>query len=657
MTAYLKKPELLAPAGRKDVFQAVLEAGADAVYVSGKHFNMRRHRKDFHFSDDDLREVVAYAHSKHRKVYVTVNILVGEREITLLLEYLNFLKSIHVDAIIVQDHAIARLCQENAIDIPLHASTMMNVNSIEAAAFLKKYGFTRVVSSRDITIEEVGRIREATGLEVEYFVHGDMCTAQSGHCYGSGIIFGKSSNRGQCLKPCRWAYDLVSERSGETIRENAYVLASKDMCLVEHVPDFIDAGISSFKIEGRMKSSDILVPIVKAYRTAIDRYVDDPLQYARDFSTARTIQQNRVRDLTTGFSFKTPSADYIDFSGEREPIFLSYSGKQSAIAPEQGDIFGAEGVRNTPAITCVVGTFASAIAAAGSGARTIVLSWEGDLTVDHAWRGDDIRNIIAFCREKDVECFLATPKILTRRELKEFYTVVDHYGELDGYVISSPAPLDFLRGKGKAIWADHTMNVMNSRAAALLRDEGVTTIMPSLEISFEDLRDMIAASTDVAFDVFAHGPVIFMLIEHCIVAMNIQGISKKDFCTMPCVSDEYALIDKTGQRRRIRTDKYCRNHMFMEHDITILPSLASFLTLGAKSVRIDSRLYSADETAFLVRLFSHAITEGAPRLGGQVDQLYDKFPGKKFSYGAYIRGITNDDERSLFSLKKEESHA
>ena len=162
---YIKRPELLAPAGREEVFYAVIEAGADAVYLAGKQFNMRRHRKDFNFDEAALRRVVKFAHERDRKVYVTVNILIGENELPALVEYLKFLESIEVDSIIVQDYGVINICHEHNINIPLHSSTMMNVNSAESAILLKKHGFTRVVTSRDITVDEVRRISETAGMD------------------------------------------------------------------------------------------------------------------------------------------------------------------------------------------------------------------------------------------------------------------------------------------------------------------------------------------------------------------------------------------------------------------------------------------------------------------------------------------------------------
>jgi putative protease len=637
---------------------AMIEAGADAVYMAGKQFNMRRHRKDFNFSDEALVRTVQHAHGKGRKVYITVNSLVGNAEIEPLAEHLAFLQGLGVDALIVQDLAVVKLCRERGIAIPLHSSTMMNVNSVEAALFLKDNGFTRVVVSRDITIDEIRRISEGADLEVECFVHGDMCSVQSGQCCQSGIIFGKSSNRGQCMKPCRWKYTLEAMSSGHVLAENAYLLATKDLCVLGQVPELINAGVHSLKIEGRMKPASVLGKIVAAYREAIDRYCENPLASHRDHAMAEDMHRNRVRDLSTGFTFKTPDREYFDPRGEREPIFLSYSGKLHSAADGGGDLFGKatesqETMAPRPEISVVAGGIQSAEAALQAGADNLILSWEGDLRIDSAWRLEDIEGLANRCRRQGTRLAMATPKILTERELKELDVATGLLESIDTYCISGIAPLRMLAERGKRIWADYNCNILNTKSAAFLQEHGVERIFPALEASFADLGPLIQSLPAIKFDLLAHGPLTGMLVEHCLIAMNTQGISKKDFCRMPCQSENYAIIDASGSRRRILTDKYCRNHIMLEHELDILPSLLSFLPLGAAALRIDARLYSPEKTAALVSIYQEAIAAPS-RLAAQVARLRQACPDERFSYGAYPAGITRDMDSSLYELKKNE---
>ena len=223
------KPELLAPAGTLETVEAVLCAGADAVYVGGKSLNMRMHRSSYNLDDQQLADAIALAHSRKRKLYLTLNSMIVEDELPQVRAALSIIGRLKPDAIIVQDLAVASLAREICVEIPLHASTMMNVHSIESAQALQMLGFTRVVTSRDIPLHEVRRIGEGSGLEMEYFVHGDMCIAQSSQCYGSGLLFGESSNRGRCMKSCRWKWELLSPDAQHPTGKPTYLLARKDL--------------------------------------------------------------------------------------------------------------------------------------------------------------------------------------------------------------------------------------------------------------------------------------------------------------------------------------------------------------------------------------------------------------------------------------------
>ncbi|MDO8137960.1 MAG: peptidase U32 family protein, partial [Candidatus Brocadiales bacterium] len=254
------KLELLAPTGKWEALEAVIEAGADAVYLGGKQYNMRLHRKDYNFDQEGLARAVDFAHTRGKRLYVTVNSLLGTVEAEELPGYLEFLESIGVDAVIIQDLAVISAVRELGLNLPIHASTMMNVHSVEMALELADLGISRVITSRDISLSQVKEIHETTGLEVEYFIHGDMCVAQSGLCYSSGILFGKSANRGECMKPCRWNYTIIENSSKEEAVELAsgHFLAIKNLCLLNHLPELAHAGVSSLKIEGRMRHARFL---------------------------------------------------------------------------------------------------------------------------------------------------------------------------------------------------------------------------------------------------------------------------------------------------------------------------------------------------------------------------------------------------------------
>ena len=242
-----------------------------------------------------------------------------------LYDYLKYLQDIKVDAIIIHDLGAINLVNEMKIDIPMHASTMMNVHSVEMATELKNLGVSRIITSRDIALYQVKEIGEKADIETEYFVHGDMCVSQSGQCHSSGVIFGKSANRGECMKPCRWKYSIVESKSGEEIGNlpDGYLLAMKDMCMFQHIPELIQAGVSSFKIEGRMRHEDFLRPIIALYRKAIDDYLRSPFTYWHKIEDFEEMYKDRVRDFTTSMAFSHATSNVFDYTGNKEPLFLS----------------------------------------------------------------------------------------------------------------------------------------------------------------------------------------------------------------------------------------------------------------------------------------------------------------------------------------------
>ena len=305
-----KSVELLAPAGTWEALEAAVEAGADAVYLGGKHFNMRMHEGDFNFDDAALKRAVEYTHSHGVHLYITLNNLISDEEIPALRKYLAYLEEIRPDAILVQDFAVLELVHEMGLTIPLHTSVMMNTHNENAIERLKEYGITRIVVGREMTLSELSLFCERTGIEVEYFMHGDMCISESGQCIHSGVLFGQSGNRGRCLKPCRWPYQLIDEKTGEVLdkdSEGPYKLALKDMCMYRSIPQLIQAGVFSFKIEGRMRPAPFIRRIVSTYRKAIDAYIADPLGYEVDVEGWRSLYENRARDFTTTFAFGSPA--------------------------------------------------------------------------------------------------------------------------------------------------------------------------------------------------------------------------------------------------------------------------------------------------------------------------------------------------------------
>ncbi|EGO62391.1 DUF3656 domain-containing U32 family peptidase [Acetonema longum] len=292
------KPELLAPAGSREAFIAAVQAGADAVYLGGKAFGARHYAPNF--QDEELAWAVRYAHLRDVKVYVTVNILVDDSEAISLVEYLRQLYMMGVDAIIVQDAGVIAIAQKAAPNFPLHASTQMTIYNLAGVEFLAKAGLERVVLAREVSLADIQYICRHSPVEIETFTHGALCICYSGQCLMSSMIGGRSGNRGRCAQPCRLPYQLV-DRKGQPALDNdaagEYLLSPKDLCTLELLPQFIQAGIASFKLEGRMKRAEYVSVVVDTYRQAIDRYFS-----GKEFVVSPHELKNLAQSFNRGFT-------------------------------------------------------------------------------------------------------------------------------------------------------------------------------------------------------------------------------------------------------------------------------------------------------------------------------------------------------------------
>lgn len=305
----MNKPEVLAPAGNLEKLKTAINFGADAVYLGGSKLNLRAFADNF--SNAELSEGVEYAHSRGRKVYVTLNVFPHNEDLEGLEEYLIDLYSLKVDAIIVSDPGIIMTAREVVPNLELHLSTQANNVNWKSAMFWYKQGVKRIVLARELSLEEIKDIRKRIpeDLELEAFVHGSMCMSYSGRCLLSNYMTGRDANRGECAQPCRYKYSLMEEkRPGEYFpvyedEKGTYIMNSKDLCMIEYIPELVSAGITSLKIEGRMKSSFYVASIVKAYREAVDSYFENPAQYKFNPKWMEYLTMISHRNYHTGFYF------------------------------------------------------------------------------------------------------------------------------------------------------------------------------------------------------------------------------------------------------------------------------------------------------------------------------------------------------------------
>lgn len=305
----MKKVELLAPAGNLEKLMTAVNFGADAVYLGGNRLNLRAFADNF--SDDDIKKGIAYCHERNRKVYVTLNVFPHNDDLEGLEEYLLKLRALNADALLVSDPGIIMTARQVIPDMELHLSTQANNVNWKSALFWHKQGIKRIVLARELSLEEIKQMRAKlpADCELEAFVHGAMCASYSGRCLLSNYMTGRDSNRGECAQPCRYKYYLMEEkRQGEYFpvfedEKGTYIMNSKDLCMIEHIPELIEAGIYSLKIEGRMKSSYYVATIVKSYRQAIDKYLSDPEGYKFEKKWLDNLCKASHRQYYTGFYF------------------------------------------------------------------------------------------------------------------------------------------------------------------------------------------------------------------------------------------------------------------------------------------------------------------------------------------------------------------
>ena len=335
-----RKLELLIPASSLEVLKIAVIYGADAVYIGGEAFGLRAKAKNFTL--EEMKEGIEFAHAHDCKVYVTANILAHNYDLDGARQYFKELKQIGPDALIISDPGMFTIAKEELPDIDIHISTQANNTNYMTYQFWWKQGAKRVVSARELSLNEIKQIREhiPDEMEIEPFMHGAMCISYSGRCLLSSFMAGRDANRGACTHPCRWKYSIVEEsRPGEymPVYENergTYIFNSKDLCMIEHIPEMLNAGIDSFKIEGRMKTALYVATVARTYRLAIDEFIQDENLYKKRIPFYKSeISKCTYRQYTTGFFFGKPDENtqiYDTNTYIKEYTYLGIVGEQNA---------------------------------------------------------------------------------------------------------------------------------------------------------------------------------------------------------------------------------------------------------------------------------------------------------------------------------------
>lgn len=329
MKTMVKHPEVLAPAGTLEKLKVAIDYGANACYIGGDAYGLRSRAGNFSF--DQMREAVAYAHPRDAKVYVAANIVAHEGDMDGAGDYFRTLRDIGIDAVIVSDPALIETAIVEAPGLAVHLSTQASAVNYETLNFWQKEGLERVVLGREVSIDEIKEMREHTDVQIEAFIHGAMCIGYSGRCVLSNHLASRDANRGGCAQNCRWKYDLFEmdtpgQKESLIEADEPFSMSAVDMCMIQHIPDLIEAGVDSFKIEGRMKTIHYVSTVSNVYRTAVDSYCEDPENYQLDPAWVDELEKIAQRGMSTGFYYETPDASDELFNADRKRPDYTFAG-------------------------------------------------------------------------------------------------------------------------------------------------------------------------------------------------------------------------------------------------------------------------------------------------------------------------------------------
>jgi len=598
--------ELLAPVKTFEDFQKTIYSRADAVYFGGKKFNMRVHNPDYNLTNEEIAKAVKIAHDLNKKVYITFNNMMSDAELAEAEAFLRFLEGVKPNALIVQDFGAIKLIKDLELDLELHLSVMANVHNEQMVAEALELGITRVVLSREVHLHEVrGLVGKFPEMEYEYFAHGDMCTVHGAQCYYSGVLFGNSSNRGKCMKPCRWKFEC-----GDGDLDHPF--AAKDLSLYRHIPQLISSGVNSFKIEGRMRDVNYMINVINLYAEAIDRYLDDPTGYETNSDGVAFLQENRIRNLSTAYAFKKPGATNID-PGGREPRVFSVPVEERDIADSKVDVIKQvfankelTKIIKKPNLAVTVNTLEAFKAASDNGAKIIYLSAEV-FRPAKAFNLTEIKEACNYVEDKQVKIYYSLPRMLNERqflELDQLIPKLKKFG-VTGLVIGNLGQARQFRNSGLELIGDYGLNIYNQYAAEFYKDRGITRTTLSIESSPYVINEFLKNNI-LQSEIIVQGAPVFMYLEHCLKAAE-YGITSDDWCEDYCLKEPMDLIDEKGYVRRVRADQFCKNHVLPMKDFCYLPVLGEILKQGVDVIRIEAKHYSPKQVGYVTAIYHEVL--------------------------------------------------
>lgn len=624
-----KEIELLAPVGTFDIFKEVIQAPCDAVYLGGPSLNMRMMRKGYNFSLEEIVQATEIAHELHKKVYVTVNNLLSEDDVEEAKDYLRFLEGAHVDALIVQDYAVVMLIQEMGLNLLVHASVMMNVHNLETVRLLQELGVTRVVTSREMDLQTARYIWSQSGMELEYFIHGDMCVAHGANCHFSSAVFGMSGSRGKCMKPCRWEYRVKKDGN---IYPADYPLAVKDMYMYENIPELIESGICSFKIEGRMRDVNFILLLINSYGEAIDRYIEDPIGFDRTVDSDK-LHENRKRDFSTAYAFGKPGLSNMNRRYEGTGKFYSTGKVFSTPTAERSLTIGrvAELKERLAQVQRIEQSTRPELSVRVNNIEQARMAIEEG--IDHLYLSGDVylpdvpftkKNIIELSAIKGAtKLYLGLPRMMTELHFEQ-------YGELlsrerlgiDGIVVTNSGAIHAFADKGYPMVGDTSLNIYNHLSAEMYAGLGIQRLTISPEMTADHFTGLLEHST-LPLEAVVHGSPTVMYMEHDLYANTEVQESVGEENNHYVDNSILVLMTDKGENPVYR-DQHGRNHLTMAKEICYLPLVKELAEAGLSHFRIEGATYSVSQLRAIICAYKAAIMEqtSTGELFEQLDPVY-----------------------------------
>lgn len=638
-----KEVELLAPAGTFDIFKTVIETNCDAVYFGGPSLNMRMMRKGYNLSYEEIEQAISIAHDLGKKTYITLNNLINEHDMEDARQYLTFIHQAKPDAIIVQDFAVLSLIKEMGLDINVHSSVMMNVHNLPMIEFLAEMGVTRVVASREMDLQTARYLQAKSGMEFEYFVHGDMCTVHGANCHISSMIFGMSSNRGQCMKPCRWEYRVKKDGC---VYPTEYPLAAKDMNLYEYIPELIESGITSFKIEGRMRDKEFVTMLINSYGDAIDRYIEDPIGYNRS-ENSQELFEHRKRDFSTAYAFGKPGLSYINRRYEGTGKFYSTGKVFSTPTPERDIQEDRLDVIRTSLATIHrpeaasrelsvrVNNIAQAKVAIEEGVHHIYLA--GDVYApDRPFTRQEIVELTAMKGSSRI--YLALPRMMSELHFEQYEHLLRSADlGIDGIVVTNIGALHRFKKFGIPMIGDYNLNISNNQSAMFYSEHGLNRFTASIELPLEHFTELVSHTT-VPMEIVVHGSPVVMYLELDLYENTevFQSIAEED---NKFVDNRYLVLMTDKGENPVYRDQFGRNHLTTAKELCYLPILPDLIQAGVRHFRVEGSTYTPEQLRSILSTYRKALEapEKCAALYEQRSPVYAGYTLGTLSFGKAVQ--------------------